>query len=73
METWKNLLKKAIRYFLSRENNNCWGMNGAIGVMLESRQQVKEKVNQQKQWQAQHRRRRELFEQLKNGKNINEE
>ena len=73
MEMWKNFLKKTIRYILGREGKNCWGMNGAIGIMMESRQQVKQKINQQEQWKAQHLRRRKLFEQLKNGKNSNEE
>ena len=73
METWKNLFKKTFRYIFTRENKNCWGMNGAIQVMLESREQVKQKINQQEQWKAQHLRRRALFEQLKNGKSFNEE
>ena len=73
METWKNLFKKTIHCIWGRENKNCWGMNGAIDAMMESRQQVKQKVDQQEQWKARHLRIRELFEQLKNDKNSNEE
>ena len=46
METWKSLLKKAIRCFdevflpLDREGKPCWGIAGAINVMMESRPKV---------------------------------
>ena len=73
MKTWKDLLIKIIRNIWARESKSCWGMNGAIDAMMESRQQVKQKVVRQEQWKAQHLRRRALFEQLKNGKNLNEE
>ena len=46
METWKNLFKKAIRCFdetfsiFDQEGKPCWGISGAINVMMESRPKV---------------------------------
>ena len=63
----KNLFGKIIRCLdkmfppLDREGKNCWGMQGGIDAMMESRQQVKEK----EQWMARHLQKQALFKQLK--------
>jgi hypothetical protein len=44
----KNLLQKTICYF--KKPSSPWGIGGGVDVMMESRQQVRQKLKQQEQW-----------------------